>query len=222
MKLLEKAAAERKAAAKDIVHQHVKLQKGNRKTGHSVYTVSLLPVIDCPNCTKCCKDCYDLRHDIIMPTVLKDRARNSAIHAEDPGRFWAEVAEEVVRKRVRFLRINVGGDLKLDDFWQIDRIAVNCPQTEFLFFTKNYKELNQYIAGCGWLPGNVHAIVSRWPGMRCSNPYHLPEAYVRFKDREGTYPAGAIRCSGNCSDCAETKNGCFGLARYQAVVFDQH
>ena len=51
----------------DVANQHVKLQKGNRKTGIHCWTVSLLPVVDCANCKECMWHCYDLRSDMRYP-----------------------------------------------------------------------------------------------------------------------------------------------------------
>lgn len=220
--IVKKCIDARKAALGHVATSHVKLQPGNKKTGAQVWTVSLLPVVDCLNCSECQKKCYDLLHDVIIPSVLKDRARNSAIHKADKARYWNEVGLGCLLNGVRFLRINVGGDMTDRDFDYVAGLATSNPKTEFLFFTKNYSGIAAWIRKHGMMPGNVHAIVSRWPGMKCGNPYFLPEAHVRFRDGTTTAPHDAIECGGNCSECAETKNGCFGLARYQSVVFDEH
>ena len=211
-----------KAAVAKLPDLHVKLQEGNKKTGSSFWTVSLMPVVDCCNCSQCSKKCYDLKHDVIHTTVLADRVRNSAIHKCDPARYWAEIGWGIKLHGVGFLRINVGGDMTDRDFDYVADLATANPKTELLFFTKNYDGLAARIRKHGMLPGNVHAIVSRWPCMKYKNPYGLPEAHVRFRDGTTTAPKNAIECNGNCSACAETKNGCFGLARYQSVVFDEH
>lgn len=221
-KVLEKYGPMLKEAASNLSRLHVKLQEGNRKTGSSVWTVSLMPVFDCKNCAGCRKKCYDLKHDVIMPTVLKDRVRNSAIHRFDPARYWHEIGDGITKHGVRFLRINVGGDMTDSDFDYVAVLAKMHPETEFLFFTKNYGGLARRVRENGMMPANVHAIVSRWPGMPFRNPFGLPEAHVRMRDGKTTAPKGAIECGGNCSACAETKNGCFGLARYQSVVFNEH
>lgn len=220
--IVKKCIDARKAALGHVATSHVKLQPGNKKTGARVWTVSLLPVVDCMNCTECQKKCYDLLHDVINTNVLKDRARNSAIHKADKARYWNEVGLGCLLNGVRFLRINVGGDMADDDFRYLSSLASMYPEVEFLFFTKNYAGLFRRIHECGMMPANVHAIVSVWPGMPYANPYHLPEAHVRMRDGTTTAPPDAIECHGDCSACAETKNGCFGLARYQSVVFDEH
>ena len=70
---------------KDIDNVHVKLQKGNSKTGANCWTVSLIPIADCGhNCKNCRKECYDVINVCWQPPVQRDRARNSAIHKADP------------------------------------------------------------------------------------------------------------------------------------------
>ena len=59
----------------EVENVHVKLQKGNRKTGVNCWTVSLIPIADCgKNCKECSKDCYDIRNDCWMTVVQNDRA----------------------------------------------------------------------------------------------------------------------------------------------------
>ena len=108
IKTLTKAVKE---AMNDVDNIHVKLQKGNRKTGSNCYTVSLMPVLDCNNSSKCSHSCYDLKSDLFMTTVVKDRAKNSAVHKIDPKRYWSEIDTQVKANYVRELRINVGGGL---------------------------------------------------------------------------------------------------------------
>ena len=61
---------------KDVDLLHVKLQIGNSKTGANCWTVSLLPVVDCRNCSECKWDCYDIKNVLWKKTVLRDRCRN--------------------------------------------------------------------------------------------------------------------------------------------------
>ena len=101
---------------KDIDNVHVKLQQGNSKTGRSVYTVSLIPIVDCgKNCKECKKECYDIINVCFQPAVQNDRARNSAVHKMDIKRFWDEVSYGIKYNCVETLRINVGGDVCAED-----------------------------------------------------------------------------------------------------------
>lgn len=202
---------------------HVKLQKGNTKTGERSMTVSLIPVIDCPNCSECCKKCYDLRNDCCYPSVQKSRAINSAIHDADPARYWREIEANVIAEGCEFLRINVGGDMSDEDFYYLDDISKRNPQCVFLFFTKNYKGINKFLDEKGEFEKNVRSMMSAWLGMEMINPHNLPCAHVMWADGSTTAPMwGAILCRGNCSECFMENDGCVKVGKNEHVVMNAH
>jgi len=206
----------------DIENVHVKLMKGNAKTGKEVWTVSLAPIIDCQNCSGCKAKCYDIRNDCIYPQVIESRAKNSALHRLDIERYWAEIEEQIREKKVSFLRINVGGDVSFEDMEFIRAIAERNPNCRILFFTKNYGDAN-YFLGMYKMPENMHMIFSRWNGMECENPYEIPESHVLWADGETTAPMyGAYFCQGNCGHCFLGDEGCPNLKRGEHVVFNAH
>lgn len=212
----------RKEALKNVANLHVKLQKGNRKTGINCWTVSLMPVIDCGNCSKCKNNCYDLKADLIYPAVIADRARNSAIHKADPERYWSEIDSQVKANGVKELRINVGGDLTDNDFAHIAKLGKGNPNTMILFFTKNYKGINAFLDNHKF-PKNVKPIMSTWAGMKMDNPHNLPCSHVLYENGETTAPKyGAVYCGGNCSECALKGEGCWNLKKGEHVIFKAH
>ena len=213
-----------------VENYRVNVMKGNRKTGETCHTVSLIPIVDCHNCSECRNNCYDIRNDCIYPAVLKSRAINSAIHKVDPVRYWSEVGDEIEEKGITELRIDIGGDLRYVDFVEIGKLGENHSQCEDLFFTKEYVECNQYISenihrypdNFGF-PPNVHPLFSRWLNMPCDNPYHVPESHVLWPDGRTTAPEfGAYFCKGNCSNCFLFKEGCPSLKADESVVFNAH
>ena len=107
---------------KDIENVHIKIQKGNNKTGENCYTISLIPIADCVNCSGCSKTCYDICNVCYQPKVQNDRAKNSALHKADPERFWKEVDIQIKAHFVREFRINVGGDLTDEDFAKLKEL----------------------------------------------------------------------------------------------------
>lgn len=212
----------RKEALKTASKMHVKLQRGNKKTGSNCWTVSLMPVIDCGNCSKCGHNCYDLKADLIYPAVIADRAKNSAIHKIDPDRYWAEIDTQVKANHVNELRINVGGDLNDDDFAYVAKLGRQNRGTMILFFTKNYKGINTFLEHHRF-PKNVRPIMSNWEGLPMENPHHLPESHVLYEDGRTTAPEyGAYYCGGNCSDCVIKGEGCWNLKRNEHVIFVAH
>ena len=221
-KRLKKLADARKEAIKNVDKLHVKLQKGNRKTGTQVWTVSLLPIIDCQNCSKCSRECYDFKADMIYKQTINDRARNSAIHLKDRNRFWYEIDMQIKANFVTHLRLNVGGDYDLEDFKHVWMLAINNTKTEFLFFTKNYKDINEFYKKYKF-PNNVHVIISDWEGMKDIVKKNLPRAHVLYEDGRTTAPEyGAYFCKGNCTECAFNGEGCWTLKENEHVIFRAH
>lgn len=207
---------------KDIDNVHLKLQKGNDKTGKLCWTVSLIPIADCPNCSKCCSTCYDLRNDCWRDGVQNDRARNSAIHKADPARYWAEIDAQIKANGVKEIRLNVGGDLTNDDFAYVAELGEKNSDTLILFFTKNYNGVNAFLEDHTF-PENVRPVFSRWEGMPCDNPNNLPCSHVLWADGSTTAPDyGAYYCGGNCSDCVINGEGCWNLKRGEHVIFNAH
>lgn len=212
----------RASALKEVDNMHVKLQQGNSKTGSSCWTVSLMPVIDCVNCKECKQTCYDLKADLRFPLVVKDRAKNSAIHKVDPSRYWSEIDVQIKANHVTQLRINVGGDLTDEDFANVAQLGKANKGTMILFFTKNYDGINKFLEHHRF-PKNVHPIISRWEGLDVDNKHHIPESHVLYDDGRTTAPEyGAYYCTGNCSECAIESKGCWSLKKNEHVVFLVH
>ena len=206
----------------DLPNAHVKLMKGNSKTGANCYTVSLCPIIDCVNCSECRKDCYDIQHDVIYKQVVDSRACNSAICRKDKPRYWAEISQQVKALFVTELRLNVGGDLDDEDFAFVSLVAEENPRCDILFFTKNYKGINTYLENHKF-PQNVKAIMSAWKGMPMDNPHNLPVAHVLWEDGTTTAPEyGSYYCGGNCSACHFNAEGCWTLKNGESVIFKAH
>ena len=219
---LEKLLEARNVKMIDVTNLHVKLQRGNSKTGANCWTVSLLPIIDCSNCGECSKNCYDLRNDMIYPSVIADRAKNSAIHKVEPDRYWREIDAQVKANFVTELRINVGGDLTDNDFEYIKVLGEENPRTMILFFTKNYKGINKFLDKDKF-PENVRPIMSAWENMKMDNPHNLPQSHVLYADGRTTAPEyGAVYCGGNCSECAFKGEGCWNLKNGEHVIFKAH
>ena len=221
---IKKAKTLRKYYLEHVNEIHVQLMPGNDKTGRNCMTVSLAPIIDCPNCSECKGDCYDVQHDVINKGCLNQRLINSAIHKLDPERYWKEIETNVNNLFVTELRINVGGDLSGNDFEYVNEMGKRIPSCDFLFFTKNYDECNAFLnLHNGKFVENVQCIYSRWPGMEMKNPHHMPESHILWADGRTTAPEfGAYFCKGNCSYCHFHKEGCWKLKKNEHVLFEAH
>jgi len=214
---------------------HIVLQKGNTKTKDGkVYhtrTVSLIPIVDCPNCKECMKDCYDLRNVCFQKYVKNDRARNSALHKANPAEYWRQVEEECKKELDRlpenefiFLRINIGGDLTDEDFEFVNNMVERNLRLLSQFFTKNDEGINQFMETHGDFNERICKLLSQWEGMECNNPYGIPEAHVLFDDGRTTadFSRPHYFCNGDCNNCMETNSGCKGLKRGEQIILSSH
>lgn len=204
-----------------IENLHVKIQNGNSKTGLLTYTVSLLPIIDCSNCSLCSGACYDIQN-MRWSSCRVNRIINSIIHEHDPERYWNEISVRCKLDNVYLLRINVGGDMTDTDFDRLKKVALENPHTHFHFFTKNYDGYNKFLDKDEF-PSNVHGLMSKWVGADMPNPHKVPEAHVRFKDGTCEVENPTYNCSGNCTNCfMSSTNGCWWLKTGETVVLDEH
>lgn len=222
---------------------HVILQKGNTKTGEEVWTVSLIPIADCP--AKCARideinkkgyvplgkggcgytGCYDVQNVCFQTTVQNDRARNSAIHMKDRERFWKEIEFQVVAFGVTQLRINVGGDVDYTDMEFINDMAKRNPQTDILFFTKNDDDFNRFMDTYGDFEGNVKYLLSQWIGMEIVNLHNAPESHLIWEDGATSLPEYAKHvsyCGGNCTECHKAKEGCWMMHKADSLEEKQY
>ena len=218
---LAKMISARENFAADLENQHVFISSGNRKTGFSVPSVSLIPVADCGNCASCSRLCYDLRNDCIYNGVISSRAKNSAIAHNDMQRYFAEISNAC--KAFRFFRWHIGGDiLNAEYFRNMIAVAIHNRHCKFLVFTKRYDIVNAAVGSGAGIPENLQVIFSAWPGAEMVNPYNFPVSSPLFVD--GSHAAGphAVDCPGDCSNCAVMGSGCWTLKRGEGVKFAAH
>lgn len=209
----------------NVNEAHVKFSTGNRKTGAQVPSVSLIPVADCGNCAVCAKGCYDVRNVCFQTTVQKARANNSAILRYDPEKYFSEVLGYVAKKRVKFFRWHVGGDIKNHIYLRnMVRIAEQNPACQFLAFTKMYDLVNDWLDNVGPLPENLHIIFSDWRGAEFENPHGLPVSSQLWPDgTKGPHCTDrSFLCPGSCEECAEKGVGCWVADKGDTILFVAH
>ena len=121
----------------------------------------------------------------------------------------------------RFFRYHVSGDIiDIDYLDRMVKLARELKGTEFLCFTKNYKDVNEYLKNHR-KPKNLHLIFSLpFNGATIDNPHNLPAAGVILK---GTEPKEGWKiCGGNCAECACKGVGCWELKKGETIAFYQH
>ena len=197
----------------------VSISRGNAKLG-AIQSVSLPSVATCRECD-CRRKCYARRIERRRKSVREVYQNNLNILNTEPEVYWREVEAAVMLSR--FFRFHVSGDIPDSAYFlhMVD-IAERNKHCEILCFTKKYEIINEFLESGGKIPHNLHMIFSAWVGLKMDNPFSLPEAHVRYRDGSTTAAVGAIRCGGNCTECAITDGGCWNLNYKEQVVFDEH
>ena len=100
---------EKERISKNVSDYHVQISSRNAKMGNGVASISLIPVVCCPNSKECKNQCYDIRNDCRHKGVKNARARNTAIWEKEPQRYFNEISWSV--KFVKYFRWHIGGDI---------------------------------------------------------------------------------------------------------------
>lgn len=187
----------------------------------SIPSVSLPSGVTCRNDCECNKKCYASRLERLRPCVKAAYQHNYELLKYSPNTYWREIEASIMMSR--FFRYHVSGDI-LDNvyFTHMVEIAERNSHCEMLCFTKKYNIVNNYLDSGKKIPQNLHIIFSGWRDIKMVNPYNLPEAHVKYRDGSTTAREDAKPCSGNCTDCAITDDGCWSLSSGQQVVFNEH
>lgn len=199
--------------------RHVSISPGNSKMG-AIPSVSLPVGMTCRACA-CIKKCYAKKLERLRPAVRNAYLNNLMMLTEEPATYWREVEAAVMMNR--YFRFHVAGDIPDSAYLQnMVKIAERNTHCEILCFTKKYDIINTYLASHISFPTNLHIILSGWAGLQMENPHRLPEAHVRYRDNTTTARIDAVRCGGNCAECAMTDCGCWTLKSGEQVIFDEH
>jgi len=196
----------------------VSISKGNRKMG-AIPSVSLPPIITCKNCSTCAKKCYAAKLCKIYPTVKASYDRNFEILKADRDSYFNQV--KAAAMVTRYFRFHVSGDIiDIDYLDRMVKVARELKGTEFLAFTKNYQDVNEYFKNHK-KPANLHLIFSiPFDGAKIPNPHNMPTAAVILKGKE---PADNWKvCGGNCTECACKGVGCWELKKGETIAFYEH
>lgn len=185
----------------------------------AIPSVSLPPVITCKNCATCAKKCYALKLCKIYPSVKKAYDNNLAVLTENRSAYFEQIKASAMTSR--FFRFHVSGDIiDIDYLDRMCKLARECKGTQFLAFTKNYEDVNEYLKNHR-KPANLKLIFSLpFDGASIDNPHNLPTAAVILKGHE---PEKSYKvCGGNCTECACRGVGCWELKKGETIAFYEH
>ena len=196
----------------------VSISAKNSKMG-PIPSVSLPPIITCKNCASCAKKCYAAKLCRLRKSVREAYDRNYKILIEDRDSYFLQI--KAAAMVTRFFRWHVSGDIvDIDYLDRMVKIARELKNTDFLAFTKNYDDVNEYFKSHK-KPANLHLIFSLpFDGARIDNPHNLPTAAVILKGQDPD-PSYKV-CGGNCTECACRGVGCWQLKKGETIAFNEH
>lgn len=175
----------------------------------------------CRDDCECGKICYARRLERLRTSVRNAYENNYNVLTSDPQTYWREVEAAIMLSR--YFRFHVSGDIPDKQYFlRMVEIAKARQHCEILCFTKKYEIINGFLDSGNVLPSNLHIVLSAWRGLDMDNPHKLPEAHVRYRDGSTTANGNAVKCGGNCTECAVTDGGCWTLKCGEQVVFDEH
>lgn len=207
----------------------VHISLSNSKLGDKVPTLNLPPIITCRRNAPCAKLCYARRGTHLYPNVKKSHMDNYNAYNADKVAFFDEVIKYLNDDDVtyKYFRWHSSGDIVDEQYLDgMVRVALSCPQTMFLAFTKKWELVNEWIDkhGIENLPVNLKIVLSMWDekyNKTVKNKYLLPVTYVEFKESsefKANVPTGGYQCPGSCKTC---KN-CWKMMLGQMTFFHQH
>lgn len=201
---------------------NINISLTNSKLGDKIPSLNL-PTTICRADAPCKKGCYAKKGNWLFKNVVKCLDNNLEMFRQNPSGFFDDIIQWLNDDDImfRFFRWFSSGDIVNYDFFKgIVRTAKECPQTNFLCFTKKFEIVNDYIMFNGDLPSNLNVVYSNWGDFKPSNPYNLPQTFVKFKNPllNVNIPEYAIPCKGSCKSC----KACWSLKKGQSVYFDIH
>ena len=166
----------------------ITISTGNSKIGEGTYNWSTLPgnkdnlltakgkilTTVCGTCSKhceeCFKSCYARRSAIRYPTALRAWERNTLALKKDPAGTFKKIDTFITLKnkkdtKVKLFRWNVSGEIQnKEELIEINKIAINHPETKFGVYTKNLEALSEFLDEVGDTAPNFAVNVSEWHG----------------------------------------------------------
>ena len=196
----------------------VHISDGNSKMGR-IPSVSLPPIVTCANQCECAKKCYAVKLCRLYKNVKQSYAENLKAYISDPEFYFDELNRAL--RFTSFFRMHVSGDIPDPDYFErLCKTARKNPNCKILLFTKKYFIINEYLQDGKRIPKNLIVIFSGWPGRNMDNPHNMPIANVVLK---GDKPEKDWKkCTGDCSECAYNKTGCWNLKKGETLYFDEH
>lgn len=193
-----------------------RISESNKKMGE-VGSFSTLPVITCNKNAPCFKECYAKRMCTFRKSVYESWLANTEmVQNGDWGKIYQDVVDYVRFRHATMFRWFVGGDIYNTGMLEtMITVAEDCPETQFLAFTKQYDVLEGYD-----VPENLHIVLSAWNGFQPSEDLkkRFPVCYYDDGSMTDSIPKDAKTCLGGCESCQE----CWKMTAGQSVRIYKH
>lgn len=197
---------------------------GNMKLGKNIPNINVPPTLTCRADAPCSKGCYARKGNFLFQNVIKSHQENLDLFLANPKEYFDGIIRFLNSGLIsyKFFRWHSSGDVVNKTYMEgMIRVAKECPQTQFLAFTKKYELWNAFLDEGGKIPNNLNVVFSYWDKLfTVNNPHNLPRTYVdfRLKTMNPKFPEEYYQCPGDCNSCQH----CWKLKGGESVVFHQH
>ena len=86
------------------------LKNSNSKLGRKIYAFDLPAVISCPDYKECFKTCYANKGTFLFKSTKQSNTFNYSIAIHDIKYLQAELIKEIIKKKIKTIRIHSSGD----------------------------------------------------------------------------------------------------------------
>ena len=93
------------------------LKNSNSKLGRNIYAFDLPAVVSCPDYKECFKTCYANKGTYIWKAAKQSNTFNYAIAIHDIKYLQAELINEIIKKKIKNIRIHSSGDFFSKDYF---------------------------------------------------------------------------------------------------------
>lgn len=200
---------------------HLHISTGISKLGPAIPSVNLPPVSTCRADAPCKRSCYARRGRFSYARCRAHLQNNLLLWQQVPAQYARDI--HIAAHGHRYFRWHSSGDIPDADYLaMMVRGAEALPHTNFLAFTKQYELVNTHLRQGNVFPANLSIVLSAWGDWLPENPFGLPVAYIRFRQKPADIPTHAVPCRHFCGDCVRTGQSCWDLRPGQSVCFDEH
>lgn len=202
----------------------IKISRTNAKLGAFIPSVNLPAGITCRPDAPCHKYCYAKKGTFTYSNVKKSHQDNLDLYKSDPETYFNDIIDYLNNQDITFkyFRYHSSGDIVDAPYFEgMIKVAMLCPNTRFLCFTKKFNIINDFLKKGGIIPQNLSIVFSGWSKhFKIDNPYNLPTTIIDFRNKEDNAESvkDATPCGADCSSC----KACWYLKKGEIIAFKQH